>query len=138
METGDNVETVREMYRLFDERDNEGIRKLFAPDIEWKQMDGFPRGGRYVGADAIFDGVFSGFREQWEGWRAVVERCLDDGKSVVALGFYEGKYLNTGRYVRAEFAHLIEFGDGRIVRFVQYTDTLKVAEAMGVVQKEPS
>ncbi len=137
MQTADNVETAREMYRLFGERDNEGVRRLFAPEIEWTQMEGFPGGERYVGADAIFDGVFSGFREEWEGWGAVVETFLDAGKSVVALGFYEGTYINTGRYMRAEFAPVLEVEDGRIVRFVQYTDTLKVAEAMGIVQQEP-
>ncbi|MGH3086816.1 MAG: nuclear transport factor 2 family protein [Rubrobacteraceae bacterium] len=133
MEATHNVNAAREMYRLFERRDNEGIRDLFDPEIEWIQMDGFPGGGRYVGADAIFDGVFSGFREEWEGWRAVVERYLDAGESVVALGFYEGTYISTGKYTRAEFAHVIEVENGRIVRFVQYTDTFKVAEAMGVV-----
>lgn len=131
----ENVEIVREMYRLFAERDNEGTRRLFDPEIEWVQMEGFPRGGRYVGADAIFEGVFSGFRENWEGWRAVVERYLDAGEAVVALGFYEGTYLSTGRSMRAEFAHLVEIKDGRIVRFVQYTDTFKVAEAMGLTRE---
>lgn len=132
----DNVETVREMYRLFAQRDNEGISRLFDPRIEWVQMKGFPRGGRYVGADAIFvDGVFSGFREQWKDWKAVVERYLDAGESVVALGFYEGTYRSTGRSMRAEFAHVIELEGGRIVGFVQYTDTLKVDEAMGLVRE---
>lgn len=135
VKAADNTEIVREMYRLFAQRDNEGIRRLFDPEIEWVQMEGFPRGGRYVGADAIFDGVFAGFREQWEDWKAVVERFLDAGESVVALGFYEGRYQSTGRSMRAEFAHLIELKDGRIVRFVQYTDTLKVAEAMGLIQE---
>src|SRR3712207_4375090 len=63
------------MYRLFAQRDNEGISELFDPEIEWVQMEGFPRGGRYVGADAIFDGVFAGFREQWECCRRAVPRC---------------------------------------------------------------
>lgn len=134
MGDANNVEAAREMYRLFERRDNEGIRNLFAPDIKWIQMEGFPGGGRYVGADAIFDGVFFGFREEWEGWRAVVETFLDAGKSVVVLGFYEGTYMNTGRSTRAEFAHVLEFENDRIARFVQYTDTFKVAEAMGVVE----
>jgi uncharacterized protein len=37
--------------------------------------------------------------------------------------------------MQAEFAHLVELEDGRIVRFVQYTDAFKVAEAMGLVRK---
>ena len=131
-----NMETVREMYRLFAERDDEGIRRLFDPEIEWVQMEGFPGGGRYVGADAILGGAFAGLRQQWEDWRAVVERYLDAGDSVVALGFYEGTYGSTGRSMRAEFAHVVEIKDGRISRFVQYTDTFEVAEAMGLTREE--
>lgn len=126
-----NVETIREMYRLFAARDNEGVRRLFDPAIEWVQMDGFPGGGRYVGADAVFAGVFAGFRERWESWGAPVEELLDAGDTVVALGRYEGTYRATGRPVRAEFAHVYTLREGRITRFVQYTDTLRVAEAMG-------
>jgi ketosteroid isomerase-like protein len=40
----------------------------------------------------------------------------------------------TSRSVRAEFAHLFELENGRIVRFVQYIDMLKVTEAMGLIQ----
>ncbi|QIN80617.1 nuclear transport factor 2 family protein [Rubrobacter marinus] len=123
------------MYRLFAERDDGGLRRLFDPGVEWVQMEGFPGGGRYVGADAIFGGAFAGLREDWEGWRAIVERYLDAGESVVALGFYEGTHRGTGRPMRAEFAHLVELGDGRIVRFVQYTDTFKQAEAAGLIRE---
>ncbi len=122
------------MYRLFGQRDNEGARRPFDPEIEWVQMKGFPCGGHYAGVDVTFDGVFAGFRKQWEVWRAIIERCLDAGESVVVLGFYEGTYRSTGRSVRAEFAHLFKLGDSRIVRFVQCTDTLKVAETMGLIQ----
>jgi ketosteroid isomerase-like protein len=88
------------------------------------------RPGRHVGADAVLRDVFAGFREEWEGWRAVVERYLDAGESAVALGRYEGTYKPTNRPVRAEFAHLYELEDGRIRRFIWYTDTLLLAEAM--------
>lgn len=53
----------------------------------------------------------------------------------MALGFYKGTYRSTGRSVRAEFAHHFELENGRILSFVQYTDTLKVAEAMGLIQE---
>jgi ketosteroid isomerase-like protein len=128
-ESMSNVEVVRELYRLFGERNEEGLRRLFAPGIEWVQMEGFPGGGRYVGADAVLRDVFAGFREEWEGWRAVVDRYLDAGESVVALGHYEGAYKPTNRPTRAEFAHLYELEDGRIRRFIRYTDTLLLAEA---------
>jgi ketosteroid isomerase-like protein len=79
------------------------------------------------------DGVVAGFSEPSEISRAV-ERYFDAGESVVALGFYDGTHRSTGRSVRAEFAHLFELEDGRIDCFVQYTDTLKVSEAVDLIE----
>lgn len=129
--TVSNVETIQELYRLFAARDNEGVRRLMSPDIHWVQMDGFPNGGHHVGPDAVFARVFAGFREQWASFRTTVERYVDGGDTVVALGQYEGTHGATKRAMQAAFAHVYRLEAGRIVRFDQYTDTLRVAEAMG-------
>jgi uncharacterized protein len=52
---------------------------------------------------------------------------------VVALGFYEGMHRATGRSARTKFAHSFELENCRIVRFVQYTDTLKISEIVALV-----
>lgn len=57
------------------------------------------------------------------------ERESNGGGSL--RGYYEGTYKSTQKSTRAEFAHVLEFEGGRIARFIQYTDTFKVAEAMG-------
>ena len=41
-----------------------------------------------------------------------------------------GTFQPTGRSLTAAFAHVYWVGDGQIVRFKQYTHTVKVAEAM--------
>jgi len=51
----------------------------------------------------------------------------------VALGFYEGTRRSIGRFVRAESAHSFEFENCRIVRSVQYTDTLKISEIVDLI-----
>lgn len=125
------VQVVQQLYAAFGRRDHAALRELMTADIEWNQMAGFPGGGRYVGADAIFAHVFEGFRDNWENWQAVVTDYLDAGEDVVALGYYTGTYQATGRSFHAAFAHHYTVLDGRIARFEQYTDTLKVAQAMG-------
>lgn len=127
-----NLQTVRALYGAFARRDQDAIRAIFATDIEWNQMDGFPRGGRHVGADEIFRNVFQGFREEWVDWQAVVTDYADAGERIIAFGHYAGTFQQTGRPVRAEFAHVYTLREGRITRFVQYTDTRRVAEAMGL------
>ncbi|HYH14428.1 MAG TPA: hypothetical protein VD794_04370, partial [Flavisolibacter sp.] len=85
-----NVDTIKHLYQLFANKDNTGVRSIFATDIVWSQMEGFPNGGIYTGADQIFENVFAGFREQWKTFQTIVTEYLDAGSSVIALGYYEG------------------------------------------------
>lgn len=127
----DNVAIVKELYTLFATRDHAGIRAIFAPAIEWQQMEGFPNGGVYHGADEIFAKVFDGFRDNWTAWRAVVKEYIDGGNDVFAIGYYDGVYKETGLSFKADFAHRYTLQDGLITKFTQYTDTYLVAKAMG-------
>jgi uncharacterized protein len=125
-----NLDIVKRLYTAFSERDQNSILQIFDPNIEWIQNEGFPGGGRYFGVDAILNDVFAKFRSEWETWQAVVEEWLDAGDTIIALGEYRGTYKSTGKSTKAAFAHVYRLKDNRIVKFQQYTDTLKVAEAM--------
>jgi uncharacterized protein len=67
---------------------------------------------------------------EWDGFAAVPEEFLDAGNRVVALGNYSGAYKATGKSMNVPFAHVWTVTDGKITKFVQYTDTLKVSEAL--------
>jgi ketosteroid isomerase-like protein len=126
----ENKEIIEQLYHHFANKDNEAIRSLMAPDIVWTQMQGFPNGGIFTGADAIFANVFSGFREHWQAFKTVATQFLEAGSSIVVLGYYEGVYKQTGKYVKAAFAHHYQLQNGKIQQFDQYTDTFLIAEAM--------
>ncbi len=125
-----HLATVQRLYDAFGQRDWETIRELFAPDIEWIQNEGFPGGGRHVGADAALNNVLAKFRTEWTSWQAVVTEWLDANHAVVALGEYRGTHRATGKCTVAAFAHVYELRDGRITRFRQFTDTAKIRDAM--------
>lgn len=126
-----NIEIVINLYELFAKKDQQAIRAIFEENIEWTQMKGFPNGGHYVGADAIFKNVFAGFRDNWEDWKAVVTEYIDAGDSVFAMGYYEGIFKQTGSYVKAEFTHRYVLENQKIKKFTQFTDTFLLAKAMG-------
>lgn len=125
-----NLATVQSLYDAFGRRDWRTIRELFAPDIEWIQNEGFPGGGRHVGADVVLNDVFGKFRAEWTSWQAVVHEWLDAGKTIVALGEYRGTHRVTGKSTVAAFAHVYVLREGRITRFRQFTDTAKIRDAM--------
>ena len=124
------LDLVRQLYDAFGRRDWPEVRAVLAPDVEWTQNEGFPDGGRHVGADAVIDGVFVRFRDNWQHWQAVVEEWLEAGDVIIALGEYRGVHRVTGRSVVAAFAHVYEVRDNRIIRFRQYTDTALIRGAV--------
>ena len=57
---------------------------------------------------------------------------MEGGDEVFGVGSYSGRYLKTGKSVTVPFAHAWTLRDGKIVKFVQYTDTLVVARELGL------
>jgi uncharacterized protein len=53
-----NIEVVKELYRVFREQDYDAFVAITTDDIEWIQNEGFPGGATYKGASAVIEGVF--------------------------------------------------------------------------------
>lgn len=86
-----NVDTVRTMYRDFENGNVPGVVQAMDPKIEWTEAEGFPYAGTYVGPDAVLAGVFARLGSEWDGYQAAPEEFLDAGDAVVALGMYSGR-----------------------------------------------
>lgn len=125
-----NVELIRNLYSAFAQGDVPAVLGAMDAGIEWTEAEGFPYGGTYTGANAILENVFMKLGSEWEGFSAVPGEFLDAGDNIVALGNYSGKYNTSGKNMKVPFAHVWTLRDGKIVKFVQYTDTLKVSEAL--------
>lgn len=57
-----NLTIVQTLYEAFAARDRDRILEIFDPEIEWIQNEGFPEGGRHVGAEAVMNDVFAKLR----------------------------------------------------------------------------
>lgn len=125
-----SLEIVQGLYAAFAKGDVPAVLGGLAHDIEWTEAEGFPYGGTYNGPDAVLGGVFMRLGADWDGFQAVPAEFIDAGDTVVALGKYSGKYKATGKSFEAPFAHVWKFRDGKAFKFTQYTDTLKVHEAL--------
>jgi len=131
-----NSDIIRGLYDAFAKGDVPGVLAALDPLVNWTEAEGFPYGGTYIGPDAILENVFMKFGTEWGGFSSVPGQFVDDGdNTVVALGTYSGKYLKTGKSMNVPFAHVWTMRDGKIVRFVQYTDTLVMAKAIGLTQE---
>jgi len=123
-------EIVKAHYDANTRRDMEGMLADIAPDCRWTEMDGFPCAGTYVGPQEVFQNVFVALGGQFNDYTFTLERLLDAGQDVVAVGDYRGTHKQTGKSFQARVVHVWTVADGKIRRFEQFTDTLRVAEAM--------
>ncbi len=127
-----NGEIIKGLYNDFATGNVPAVMGAFDENIEWTEAEGFMYGGAYTGPNAVLENVFMKLGTEWEGFSAVPEQIVDGGDMIVGLGTYSGKYLKTGKSVTVPFAHAWTLRDGKIVKFVQYTDTLVIARDLGL------
>ena len=125
-----NADLIRGMYSSFASGDVPAVLALFDLEISWTEAAGFPYAGTYIGPNAVLEKVFMRLATEWDGFAAVPDEIVDGGETVVALGNYSGSFKATGKSMRVPFAHVYKLKDGKIVSFVQHTDTLKVSEVL--------
>lgn len=126
----DNKETISALYRAFASGDIPTVLGMFDANIHWTEAEGFPYGGKYTGPEEVLENVFMKLGGEWDGFAAECHEIVADGDAVVALGDYSGTYRATGKSMRAPFAHVFHFSDGKVVRFHQHTDTVIVRRAL--------
>ncbi|WP_064710069.1 nuclear transport factor 2 family protein [Rhizobium bangladeshense] len=121
---------VKAHYEANDRRDMDGMLADIAPDCRWTEMDGFPCAGTYVGPQEVFENVFQALGQAFEEYTFRLERLLDAGDEVVGVGEYSGTHRRTGKSFKARVVHVWSVSGDKIRRFEQFTDTLRVDEAM--------
>jgi ketosteroid isomerase-like protein len=125
-----NREIIDELYRSFRQRDDAAFRAICTGDLEWIQNEGFPGGATRRGAEAVIQGVFRSFSNEWEEWTFSIDEIHDAGDTVIVLGRYMAKHRETRKRMAAPAAHIYDLRDGKVWRFRQFTDTKVIQDAM--------
>jgi ketosteroid isomerase-like protein len=126
-------EIVKAIYDAFGKGDVPAVLGSFAPQIQWREAENFLYADQnpYVGPQAVVEGVFQRIVADVENFSVLPQHFVDGGDIVVVEGRYRGKMKATGKPVDAQFAHVWQLRDGKVVRFQQYTDTRQWAQAAG-------
>jgi ketosteroid isomerase-like protein len=130
MKESQNIETVRSMYTAFLRGDISGVLQLMDESIVFV----------LPGSAAIpTSGTRRGLREVerfFEDLRGIVEftafelrEFIAQGNRVVALLHYEGRFRSTGKCFASDASALWTIGNGRAIRFQEFTDTEALAQA---------
>jgi len=122
-------DVVRRQYLASAAGDLEALRATMAPDVEWTEMAGFPLAGTYRTPAGVTSNVMELLGRDWDGWAAHDDTYVVEGENVVVLARYTAKHRATGNPLNVWVAHHFIVRGGLIVRFEQFVDTVKVAEA---------
>lgn len=130
---GAAVQTVKDLYAAIGRGDVAAVLGAFDPAVVWNEADGFLFADRnpYIGGQAVAEGVIGRLAAEVDGFTVSPGRFIDGGDTVVVEGRYTGTWRATGSKVDAQFAHVWDVRDGRILRFQQYTDTAQWMKAAG-------
>ncbi len=125
-----NLQIVTEHYAASARQDIAAMMADVSPEVAWTEMAGFPCAGTWIGPDQIIANVFAVLGSEWENYSFTLEQIIDGGEQLVGVGTYSGTYRKTGKTMQARVTHVWRLAAGKIVAFEQFTDTLRVAQAM--------
>ena len=122
-------EIVKAHYEASSRGDLAGMLADLAADATWIEMDGSLCAGTHVGADAVVEKVFKVLGAEFAEFGFTLERLLDAGDDIVAVGGYHGRHRRTGKSFKVRTVHLWTVQADKIRRFEQFTDTRRLADA---------
>ncbi|MCY9517686.1 nuclear transport factor 2 family protein [Paenibacillus apiarius] len=129
-----NLDIVRSTYEGPSSDNARHLLEALSEQVVWTEAAGFPYGGTYIGPEAIMAHVFSRLASEWINYKASVRSYheVKDKGIIIAEGVYSGTYKKTGKAFEADFVHVWELDNGKIIKFKQYVDSHVVQNAMTI------
>lgn len=120
----DTESIVRSFYAALGRGDLEAAFALLDKQVKWTEAERSPYyAGEVTGVYAIVDTVLGPLGRDFVNFAATPSDFLTQGDRTAAFGLYTGRFRPSGTLLRAPFVHLWTVRNGRLARFVQYTDS---------------
>jgi ketosteroid isomerase-like protein len=125
------LDIVKQFYAKLSQGDMPGLNGLLTTEIAWTEARRFPYyGGTWTRPQQVLENLIMPLGRDWDGFSVNAEAFIVEGDEVVAFGAYRGAYKTTGKSIDVPLAHRWRVENGRLVSFVQYTDTALILAAM--------
>jgi len=125
-----DIEKVQEVYAEFEKRNLEAVIALMAPDVTIEQSPELPWGGVYDGHSGARE-FFAELSKHIES-RVEIERFIDAGDHVVAVGHTRGKARATKLEFDVPVVHIWTVREGQIAAFQPYIDNATMLAALNM------
>ncbi len=125
-----DIEKVEELYAAFQKHDLRSTLQVLDKNIELVFSAELPWGGVYRGHDGARQAM-NAVAEHLDA-RIVIERLIDAGDKIVAVGRTVGKTRSTRLEFDVPVVHVWTFEDGLANRFEGYLDNPTMRAVLGV------
>jgi len=119
--SAENIQVVKSLYAAFFRRDMPAILELVSPDIKIAQSPELPWGGGYIG-HAGLQTFFGKLTAHLDNTALPIERYIDAGDHVIAIGRTQGTVKATGKPFDVPLAHIWHIQNGKAARFTPFID----------------
>jgi ketosteroid isomerase-like protein len=126
-----NITFIQSMYTAFSKGDIATIIANVTPDVDWRvngSRQDFPTMGDWRGAAEV-QKFFAAISQHQESREFTPKEFFAADDHVFVIGHYDWKIRKTGRTAASDWVHIFTIRDGKVVKFREFNDTAKFAEA---------
>jgi ketosteroid isomerase-like protein len=126
----DNLQVVKEVYRLFGERNVPALLAYFDKDIEFVRPGNadIPFAGTFNGTEGLIK-MFTIISQSIKLKAFTPENFFTNENKVVVLGSDTAEVISTGKSYTSTWVQAFTLNDGKIIHVQVYLDTLTIANA---------
>jgi uncharacterized protein len=131
MQEQQNIDLIKRVYEAFGKGDIDTIIGSLADQLVWRfdAPSVIPYAGEYKTPDQVKEGFFASLASTQKDYALKTDEFVAQDDKVIMVGSYGATVNATGKRFDLALVHVWTIQDGKVKRFVNFTDTAKVAEA---------
>ncbi len=131
MQEQQNIDLVRKLYDAFSKGDIQTIVDHLADQLIWRfdAPSVIPYGGDHSTPDEVRKGFFGPLASTQKDYALTTDEFIAQDDKVIMVGSYGATVIATGKRFDLPLVHVWSIQNGKVKRFVNFTDTARAAEA---------
>ena len=131
MKEQQNIDLVKKLYGAFGKGDIETIMDHLADQLSWRfdAPSVIPYAGDHDTPDQVRKGFFGTLASTQKDYALTTDEFIAQDDTVIMVGSYGATVAATGKRFDLPLVHVWTVQNGKVKRFLNFTDTARVAEA---------
>jgi uncharacterized protein len=131
MQEQQNIDVIKKLYGAFGKGDIETIIDHLADQFVWRfdAPSVIPYAGEYNTPKQVKEGFFGSLASTQKDYALKVDEFVAQDDKVIMVGSYGATVSATGKRFDLPLVHVWTIQNGKVKRFLNFTDSAKVAEA---------